>query len=174
MSLTFGAAPRFAGTVLHSSDALSGIHWHGEPSTAFSFTIPTRYACEVAASVTQSSSPVAGAVACATNATCFESGDHIASTAFNFAGRPVIVLGTVSFVASTVCRYSPTSYRSTLGPLDEGLNRIPASRYRGCATSAIVGNVAGCSTSIILRSGESRTIGVGGASSSCSIGAGGF
>jgi len=45
------------------------------------------------------------------------------------------------------------------------LKRIPASRYRGCATSAIVGNVAGCSTSIILRSGESRTIGVGGASS---------
>src|SRR5271154_1224013 len=116
MSLAFGAAPRFAGTVLHSSDALSGIHAHGELSTAFSFTIPTRCACEVATSITQSSSPVAGAVACATNAACFESGDHIASTAFNFAGRPVIALGAV---ASTACSCSATSYRSTLGPFEE-------------------------------------------------------
>src|ERR1700748_2411909 len=171
MALNFGAATPFAGNVLHRHGTLAGTHCHGEPSTAFSFTVPARCACEVAVSITQSSSPVAGAVACATNAACFESGDHIASTAFNFAGRPVIVFGAV---ASTACSRSATSYRSTLGPFDEGLNRIPARRYRGCATSAIVGNVAGCSTTIILASGESSPIGVAGASSSASIGAGGF
>jgi len=45
---------------------------------------------------------------------------------------------------------------------------------RGWARSAMVGKVAGCSISSILRSGERLATGVGGASSRASMGAGGF
>ena len=108
-SLSFGAGPRVAGTVLHSSSVPSGIQLQGEPSTAFSLKAPTRCACAVATSIIQSSRPVAGAVACATKATCFESGDQFASTAFNFAGSPVIVFGAVCLPISTACSCSATS-----------------------------------------------------------------
>src|SRR6202034_857737 len=105
-SLTLGAVPRVAEIVLQSSEAESGIHAQGAPSTAFSLIVPTRWVLAAATSMIQRSRPLAGARACATNAACLESGAQIASTAFNLAGRPAMAFGAA---ASTDCNCSEMS-----------------------------------------------------------------
>ena len=153
-----GSGPRFAGTVAQSNASPDESHSQGQPAVAFNRSSSSRRAWPVSTDATQSWIFVWDVMV---KATCLLSGDQLSWPICAPAGMPLISRPVPS---ATRRKESSLSGRVRLRPLVVGLRRRPASRSSGRESSSMEIRFGRVRNSIHSLSGESRTEGVGGAS----------